>query len=164
MQVSSIVKHECIVLVGSGTGKHPPEIVEAKEGRVGEASFNEARDLRPAKREVDGFVQTNGFGAECLGNHVDGVLRLEDVWVREMKGFFENDALVGPCATIVAGGKSDLSASGFRIHGFEKHVPGVVAAKHERIGDESGAYVGDVGFRQYGAIPIEFERRRTAVD
>src|SRR6185369_10637720 len=132
--------------------------------RVGEASFDRSCDLRPAKREGDGLVQANRAGVDCLRNHVGGVLPFEDVWIRKMKWFSDNAALVGPGAGIVTGGERNFTASGFSVHDFKKHEPGVVAAQHEWIGDERGGYVRDVGFRQHGAIPIEFERRRTAVD
>src|SRR5215213_7179604 len=34
------VESECVVLIRCGTGKHPPAIVEAKDCRIGELTFN----------------------------------------------------------------------------------------------------------------------------
>jgi hypothetical protein len=99
------------------------------------------------KREVNGFVEANGPGAECLGNHVDSALPFEDVWIREMKGFLENDALIGPCEAVITRSETDLSALCFSVHDFEEHVPGIIAPKHEWIRNEFRGYVGDDVFR-----------------
>src|SRR6185369_17229550 len=104
------IQPECIVLIRCGTGKQPPEIVAVKDRRIGELSFEQSGNGRPSRGKVFSVIEADGVGAERLGKHEVLVSEFENVWVREMKGFFEDDMLVGPGKGVVAGGEADLAA------------------------------------------------------
>ena len=107
-------------------------------------AFEQFHDLGPIAWKIESLVETNDVGSEHFGDHVIFILPFEDVWVREVKWLFENDAIVCPVKCVVAGGDPDLAESCFNIHDFEEHIPGVIAAEQKWIGDEGCRDIGDV--------------------
>ena len=106
-------------------------------------AFEQFRDLGPVIWKIESFVEADGVGSEHFGDHVIFILPFEDVWIRKVEWLFEYDAIISPVERVVAGGEADLAESCFNIHDFEEHVPGVIAAEHEWIGDEGGGDIGD---------------------
>ena len=127
-------------------------------------AFEQFCEAGPVIWKIESFVDTNGVGVEHFGDHVIFILPFEDIWIREVKWLFENDAIVGPVECVVAGGEPDLAEFRFTVHDFEEHVPGVVAVEHERIGDEVGGDVSDVRFCQNRRRGFEIEWRGAGVD
>ena len=127
-------------------------------------AFEQFRDLGPVVWKIESFVKTNCAGVERFGEHVILVLPFEDVWVREVEWLFENDTIVSPVEGVVAGSQSDLAELCRSVHDFEEHVPGVIAAEHERIGDEVCGDIGDVGTGQDRPRGLKIEGRNAGVD
>jgi hypothetical protein len=66
-----------------------------------------------------------------------------------MERYLERDALIGPNQKVIAFGVSDLSAPGFFVEYFEKHVPARPSPDHEWIGHKARRNIGYVSRPEY---------------
>ena len=132
------------MLVRIGTGKEPPFFVEADERRVGVRSGNQILNERPLAGKGSCAIKPDGAGPQRFRDHVEVVVPSENVRIREMKRFLQNDLPVLPGERVMAGAKADFAQTGAVIQNLKEHVPQVVNAQHEWVGNKASGNVGDV--------------------
>ena len=167
-QTGGRVQRERVMLMRIRTGKEPPFFVEADERRVGVRSANEISNVRPLAGKGSSAIKADGAGAQRLRNHVEVIVPLKDVRIREMKRLRQNNLPVLPGKGIVAGGKADLSQAGAMVQDLKEHMPEAVHLQHEWVGDKAGGNVSDIARGKHWITDAgsgrEVQRRSSGID
>ena len=79
--------------------------------RINQGPIGDDRFFKPPLvREMRRLIEANAFIGGGLRSKVIITFPFEDIWVRQVKGFFQHDAFIPPAVTIGASGQSDDAA------------------------------------------------------
>ena len=149
-RIGGRVEPQRVMLIRSRTGEEPPFAIEKEDRWVCLSARKNVFDGGPLGGEFSGAIKADGVGAERFSDHINVAVPFENVWIRKMKRFTQDDLPVVPGERVAADGEPDFAKIVGAVHHLEEEVPDAVRAKHEWICDEARRNIGDGGGGERG--------------